>query len=414
MLSGFLLFTLIGALLTSCEKSDPDTNLPVVIQLNSGEAFVAQASNVTAPKLLDEIMKQEKKDDEFKNVIISPFSLNIALAMTWNGAAGTTKSQMQEFLGFAGSSEDHVNNYFKKMQDALPKSDKKVKLSVANSIWYRNQLQVKEPFKTKNRNFFYASIEGLNFASPASVNTINNWCSTKTNGLIDQIIETIDESAVMYLINALYFKGEWSKPFSTSQTTHNPFYKRDGTTTNVVTMYLSGHMEYYENNGYKYLSLPYGNGSFKMSFILPPQGTHLSDAAEELLKPATWERIFSGLSQVNTDIFIPKFKFAYEIKFNDILDELGIKDAFNPNVADFSGIAEVSPQRLFISNVIQKAVIDVNEKGSEAAAVTAVEVMVTSAPIKKEFRANRPFFFAITETSTSTILFMGKVEDPVY
>ena len=408
----FLAITLSGVL--SCQKESrvQADNKPVIIELTAAETKAASESNNSAISILSEIDKIEEAEGKRENVMISPLSLNIALAMTWNGAKNETKEQMQQFLGLSQYTPEQVNGYFQKMLSALPVTDNKVKLAIANAIWYNQTISLLPSFQEINRVWFNAAIRQLDFTKQSSVDIINQWCSQNTNGMIDSIVEEIDPRTAMFLMNALYFKAPWTEPFDPSETRSLPFYSADGNIVNTPMMNKELSAPYLSNEHYKAVSLLYGNKAFSMTLILPQQNNSLSDLYKILANDKEWLEL-SKKAPVKVNVFLPKFKFDYKIKLRDILIGLGMDIPFDGGRADFSGIADTSPLRLYISEVLQKTAIEVNEEGSEAAAVTSVEMRLTSMPAPPpEFRADRPFLFAITENSTGTILFIGKLEQP--
>ncbi len=412
----FIITTIIISVLTvSCEKSGVTDSgkEPIEISLTTAETQVAESVNVNALRLFSLILENDLKSGTPENILISPLSLNIALAMAWNGAAGVTKNEIQSTLGFEGYTETDINNYFKKMVETLPKTDPGVKLSLANSIWHDKGLIVLNGFREKNSNFFYAAIESLDFANPSSPGIINKWCSDNTEGIIKDVIDKIDPETVMFIINALYFKAPWSIKFDKKDTKISHFYLSDGKIADVQMMSLRDKsFGFYESDQLKAVSLKYGNGAYNMIVILPGSGKSVYETASFISKPGFWSSFVNLLSETKIDIYFPKFAFDYKTNLNSPLMEMGMTTPFNPFLADFSLIANVKPNNIFISKVFQKAAIEVDEEGSEAAAVTVVEVGVTSFPVKKEFRADKPFLFAITESTTGTILFMGKVNKP--
>ena len=413
-----ILFMTLPLLANSCEKEKSATEKkdPIEIILTSAETKIANNCNNIAFSYLANISKQEALDNKRENVMISPLSLNLAMAMCWNGAHGQTKEQIKNTLGFVGNTDQDVNSFFKKMVETLPKTDPSVKLSIANSIWQHNNFSVLESFLATNKKWFNASVQSLDFRNSNSVNVINNWCSDNTNGMIKKILEDIKPNEVLFLINALYFKAPWTDKFKEENTAMQTFYLRDGGSKNVSTMNQELTCQYSEGTRYRAATLPYGNQAFNMTIILPKEG-FLPEDLFSLLEPISsttnnWRNIINDKRTSKVDLFLPKFKFDYEIEFNDILKKMGITDAFIPKLANFSRIS--SEQELVISKVLQKTAIEVNEKGSEAAAVTSVGIGVTSMPPKNEFRVNRPFVFVISEKFTGTILFAGKVEMPSY
>ncbi|MDR1552781.1 MAG: serpin family protein [Prevotellaceae bacterium] len=384
---------------------------PIKIQLTSNEVLMkAENNNFSVDFFATLYDKIENKE----NIIVSPFSLSMALAMVWNGAETETKQEIQETLGLGNYPKEEVNAYFKKLNDALLKTDPNTQLAIANSIWTHKGFPVKQAFYDVNKTWYNAEARELDFFSPDAVTTINKWCADNTNNLIKEIIKEISPGEVMYLLNALYFKGIWSNKFDANQTQKQSFYKEDGTTVMADMMFQNHTLGYYGDEHLSLTALDYGNGAFSMVFALPYQDVSFDEMLNQLTQPDYFENcIQTGFNNIcDVDLFIPKFKIEYKETLNDVLKLMGMELAFS-DYADFSGISDIS---LKISKVLQKAYIDVNEKGTEAAAVTAVGGMATSVPPQPQkvtFRADRPFLFTIRENSTGTILFMGKVGNPV-
>jgi serpin B len=398
--------------LTACDNSGDDENkseipAPIRIELSGNELKLANEGNAFAAELFSLV-------NEDKNLVISPLSLNMALAMVWNGANGETKSAIQNAMGMENYQPEEVNTYFKKLRETFIKTDPTAKLAIANSIWSRKNFPVKTEFYNLNKEWYNAEVRELDFSDPAAPGIINQWCSDNTNGLIKDMISEISPEVMMYLINALYFKGIWSKEhgFKTAATTAESFYTNAGKQVKVKMMQQNNQLGYYSDEYLTSTALPYGNGSFSMVFILPNQNVSSAQAIEHLKQPDSWYRCMNPGGNYDVNLFIPKFKIEYENSLNEALSQLGMGIAFSGS-ADFSGISDVALQ---ISTVKQKACIEVNEEGSEAAAVTAISIELTSVapsePQKVTFRADRPFLFAIKENSTGTVLFMGKIENP--
>ncbi|MDF2674650.1 MAG: putative secreted protein [Clostridiales bacterium] len=352
------------------------------------------------------IFKELNGEDSDKSIFISPISISTALTMTYNGANSTTRLAMEKALGFKDIDNTTVNQSFNNLLKYLDNIDKKVELNIANSIWIRDGENIREDFLSNNRNNFNAEINTLDFSKNSAANTINKWISNATKGKIDKMLEPpIDPMVVMYLINAIYFKGEWSTQFDLKNTYNHAFKTFNGNVQNVSMMSRRGKIEYMKGDDYKAVRLPYGNGKTSMYCLLPNEGVNINTFVENM-SLEEWKNIYENITEVDEVVLeIPKFKLEYGIKnLNRSLESLGMREAFSDH-ADFSGIGE----DLFISNVFHKAVIEVNEKGSEAAAVTSVEVKNTSAMEPIAFIADRPFMFIIADDTTGTILFMGKL-----
>lgn len=356
-----------------------------------------------------DVFRKLYEEDLGKNVFISPFSISTALSMTYNGAQSTTMRAMAETLGYDEFTLAEVNDSYRNLISYLGNVDKKISLEVANSIWIREGEKIKEDFITRNTEFFNAEVDMLDFSQVSSVDRINRWISDATNKKIDKMLEPpIPPNVVMYLINAIYFKGEWSSRFEPEKTFDGRFTTAGGEKKNVKMMSKMEETEYLDTGEYKAVRLPYGDGKTAMYCVLPNEGTDMDEFIGGM-DVQEWNRIRQEVSKVDDVVLqIPRFKIEYGIKeLNDSLIALGMEEAFSPN-ADFSGIRP----GLFISRVLHKAVIEVNEKGSEAAGVTVVEMAEGAAMQPPTFIADRPFLFMISEEETGSILFMGILADP--
>lgn len=353
-------------------------------------------------------------DDEEENVFISPLSISMALAMTLNGAEGETFGQMRETLKLQGMNLEQINDAFKSLIDLLVNVDPEVTFKIANSIWYEEDFSVKPDFLERVQSHYKASIHELDFLDPASVNTINQWVKENTEGLIEKIIDEIGDEMVMYLINALYFKGDWLRQFDKKDTRPSDFYLENGQTVTVDMMYQQDRFATYFSDEVEMIELPYGDSLFTMTVLLPADRSMLIDRfVEEKITAHNLDNWRSNLHVSSRDVMIhlPKFELEYEIEYNDILKAMGMVLPFDEWNADFNGIADVSPQNLYISEVKHKTFVRVDEEGTEAAAVTSVGVGVTSMP--PAVIVDRPFVFIIYERESGTNLFMGKVKNPI-
>jgi serine protease inhibitor len=359
-----------------------------------------------------DLFQQLRRQDANKNLFFSPLSVTVALAMTYNGAAGETKNAMARALKIEGMNHAELNRASADLLKALKSSDPKIELAIANSLWARSGMRFNEDFLARNRQFYGAEISTLDFNSPQSTATINRWVSASTKGKISQIVDKIDPQQVMFLINAVYFKGQWQRRFEKTLTKEQPFHLLGGQQKPVPMMAQSGNYFYHRGDNFQAVSLPYGKGGVSLYLFLPDQGSPL----DEFLKGFSfqkWEEWVNNFKDTLGDVQLPRFKLDYEKTLNDSLKAVGMGVAFNQREADFSGIR---PERdLYISEVKHKAVVEVNEEGTEAAAATSVGVAVTSVQQPRErftFVADRPFLMAIRDSQTGAILFMGSVMDP--
>jgi len=308
---------------------------------------------------------EELKADE--NIVLSPLSLNMALAMVWNGAKGDTRQGIQQAMGMKNYAQEDVNNYFLDLRQKLTTADADVKLALANSIWYNEGFPVKSDFINVNKNYYNAEVNEIDFRAPDAPAQINKWCSDNTNGLIKEMIKEILPNTMMYLINALYFKGLWKDDcgFDPEQTYKTYFRKENGQNVLVDMMNQKREdIDYYEDTHLQMVTLPYGNGAYSMIFALPKGD--FDAMLLQLKQSGYWQNCLSNLKSQEVRLSIPKFKTEYEPNpnLNNILTQLGMGKAFTTS-ADFSGISDIA---LLISQVRQKTYIEVDEKGTEAAA----------------------------------------------
>ncbi len=403
------IFLLIPFLLfTTCQKNPGQLPGPKPINLDQKSLSLLEADNIFAFEIFKEILQSE--EDE-KNIMISPLSIAIALAMTYNGADGETKEAMENTLHLQGLSTGDINKSYQSLLDALLSVDPKVIMEIANSIWYRDDFYVEEDFLNINKTYYDAEVAKLNFSDPASVDIINRWVSDKTHDKIDKIIEQIDPLDVMFLINAMYFKGTWKYEFDENDTHEAPFYNEHGNFLgDVEMMMIEGDFNYYSNDLFHAVELPYGQGNYSMIVMLPQSGVSI-DSLVSNMNNDKWKTWMEGFyERPDFDVYLPKFKFEFEKELKEILSQLGMEIAFDPNgSADFS---KINPDvYLYISSVKHKTFIEVNEEGTEAAAVTSVSVTTSIGP-SNEFKADHPFVFVIKEKFTRAIMFMGKVAEP--
>jgi serpin B len=364
-------------------------------------------------KLFAEVAKQ----DAGKNVFISPSSIAFALAVTYNGASGETRRAMTETLELHGMSLDEVNRANAKLREMLTSLDPQVKLAIANSLWLKHGETFKPEFVQRGRDFYDAEVS--NFGNQDAP-VINGWVSNKTLGKITKLVTDSDvSSAILMLINAIYFKGNWTAPFDRAQTREGDFTLLDGRRKKLPMMSKSGGYRlqdgvfkatsypYYQGKGFQAVSLPYGSERVSMYIFLPDKESSLAGFQKQLTAK-NWDDWMSRFHTTRGSIVLPRFKLDYEIKLNETLESLGMGVAFGPR-AEFG---EMTPPPAFISKVIHKTFVEVNEEGAEAAATTAV--MVLGGPPVESFTMiiDRPFFCAIRDNETGTLLFMGSIVDP--
>ncbi|MCX7737707.1 MAG: serpin family protein [Candidatus Kapabacteria bacterium] len=400
----FLLFISLTFILFSCNKATEPENKPIR-ELTVVEKQIANSSNTFGFNLFQKV--SEKEDG---NIFISPLSFSFALGMTYNGSNGETKEAMKRTLGFPDLSDLEINQSYKSLIELFTTLDEKVAFNLANSIWYRDDFSVENEFIELNKKYFNAEVSALNFMSPIAKDIINKWCEEKTKGRIKEVIDNIPDYAVMYLINAIYFKGDWQSKFDKKYTKEQDFFKNDGRSYKVKMMMKSdSNFRYFANEKFQAIDLPYSRGDYAMTVILPNQGYNLNNLIKEF-NQENYNLWISSFKKRYGHLAMPKFKLDFKRSFKDILSDMGMSIAFSEGLADFSRINKSI--KLFISEVLHKSFLEVNEEGTEAAAVTVVEISYTS--IGDEFRmtVNRPFLLVIRETKNNTILFLGKIVEP--
>ena len=355
-----------------------------------------------------DLLRAVRKHTDKANVFISPLSVSMALNMTLNGAVGATADEMRTALRESGYSTADINAYSRELREALLRADPKTTIGIANSIWYCQGATVKAPFIEANRTYYDAEVQALDFSSPTATATINGWCAQKTHNKIKEIVKQVDPTTFMYLINAVYFKGAWTTRFEKKNTRSGDFRRADGSTQTVQMMNLMDTFRCASGDVCDYLEMDYGNHAFSMVIMLPKDGKTTRDVIATM-DGKKWADAMQSLTLKKIPVFLPRFKAECEYPMHKyILPDMGMKIPFNPMLADLSGIADISAfGRLFISSVIHKTFVQVDEEGTEASGVTNVGVMPTGE--SSFFIVDRPFLFVIREKSTGVILFIGEI-----
>jgi serine protease inhibitor len=376
------------------------------------------ASKTVNPKLVDantrfglKLFAQTLKADAGKNVFISPASVAIALGMTYNGAKGETQQAMAKALELQGLSLADVNQSNAALLSALEKADLAVEVAIANSLWAQKNRGFQREFLQRNQQFYHAKVTELDFKQPEAVSQINAWVKQQTRGRISQMVGQVQPNLVLLLLNAVYFKGKWSQAFDPAETVARPFTLADGSRKQHPMMTQTGKYDYYETEKFQAVSLPYGEGRFSLYLFLPKSKSNLSAFYGDLTA-ANWERWMHEFQERPGSIQLPRFKLESDLNLNNALKALGMGIAFKGGKADFSGMGQGA---LAIDQVRQKTFVEVNEVGTEATAATSVSIMVTSTqipPTPFKLVADRPFFGAIRDNETGSLLFMGSITNP--
>jgi serine protease inhibitor len=406
------LFAIVAIAAACSDSTAPSGDVPRITALpralSSGEQAVIGASNTFGFNLLREL--DRTRGDS--NIFMSPLSASMALGMTMNGAAGQTFDEMRSALGFGAQPSAEINVSYRSLIDMLRALDRTVDFRIANAIWYRAGFPFETTFLDESKQFFDAKVAALDFAAASSVPTINDWVKTSTNGKIDRIVDgPIADDVVMYLINAIYFNGSWTTRFDKSLTKADQFTTVNGTAAPITMMRRTDTVRVAETADAQMVELPYGGGAFAMTIIVPKQGKSIATLVSSL-SADSWEASLAAATSRSVELSMPKFSLRWEALLNDPLQSLGMRLAFQGDIADFTRMSRAAGNRLYLSRVKQKSYVDVHEEGTEAAAATSVEVSVTCTCGPQVIRIDRPFVFAIRERLSGTILFLGKIVRP--
>lgn len=344
------------------------------------------------------------------NVFFSPFSVSSALSVVLTGAGGQTRQTIAKTLGLSGMTPGEIDRANGLLLPSLENPDPKVQVSVANALWANRGTVFAPDFQERCRQFYQAQVETLNFASPEAAGTINKWVDTQTHGKISQIVTPGDIAGSPAVItNAVYFHGTWQTSFEKDSTQDGPFTLPGGGTKTVPLMERSGSLSYTETDEFQAVSLPYGAGRMSFMVLLPEAGTDINSLVSNLT-PTIWADAIKTMKPTRLDLVLPRFKADYRATLNEPLVALGMGPAFAPD-ADF---APMGLHQAFLGGVIHKAVLEVDEEGTVAAAATGVMYqsagMMPAPP--KEMRVDHPFFCAIRDNETGTLLFAGVIRDP--
>jgi len=375
-----------------------DTNEPDEVETMSGDFDT-------------DLFKASFSASKNKNVVVSPFSVKMALSMAAQGANGKTLEEMNKVIGL----DETSNEYFRRLiEDAAKDGD--ITLNIANSVWLRQGLKFNQEYLDILNQYYMAQASTLDFGNPSSKDTINRWVSEKTNGKIEEIVDEIKPLDIAFLINAIYFNANWSTPFEEGYTSKKDFTLLDGSKVKADLMSKTAYLLYQENNEFQAVELPYGEDErYVMRVYLPKEDVKFEKFVNSIDKEILqqWGENFSSMKGV---LELPKFKTEYSSSMKDILISMGIKEAFNPNSADFSKMVTVEGENVYISKVMHKTYIDVNEKGTEAAAATSVGMSATSGPQPEEMFemiVDRPFVFTIDDKESGETLFIGAIINPL-
>ena len=402
-------------------KAAPPEDAQSVPTVDSIDSSFITANTRFGFSLFNEIRKTKQN----QNIVISPLSISVALAMTRNGASGETEQATIKTLKFQNLSSETINANYLRLRQAL-QAPRGVTLTIANSLWARQGVQFKPDFLQQNHQFFGTEISALDFKDPDTPTAINRWVNTNTNGKIPKVMDEVNADAVLLLISTIYFKGTWTEKFDSSDTRERSFYLTSGEKKQVPMMGISEQYLHYREKGFQAIRLPYrsgymnmppySEGQMSMYIFLPDPESELMTFLDSL-NTEDWENWMAHFRLREVNLLIPKFKFECKTRLNDALSTLGMKIAFDQEFADFDHMATPEESKFpnfYIQDLSHAALIEVNEAGTEAAAVTR-GVMLGRASLSEppiNFIVDRPFLFAIRHDNTKTVLFMGIVVDP--
>jgi serpin B len=401
------LFVVITLILIYCKKETAKTSpgVPVPIDLTTNQVSLIGSGNIFAFNIFRKVVNNAA---ETENVIISPLSISTALSMTLNGANGSTLGAMLTTLSLDSLTPAIINSSYKSLTQSLLNVDKQVLISIANSVWSEKNFIVKKPFADILTGYYNADSRSFDITDPQAPAQINTWIDTKTNGLITNMVDKLDPTTVMLLINAIYFKGKWKSQFNVANTVQASFYKPGNVTVQVPMMKQTSDYKIYKGTGFTLAELPYGQGNFVMDVILPDDNNGIDNLISSI-DDNTLNGWLNMMSSRKTDLSFPRFKYGYKKELTNILTDMGMGITFG-NYADFSNISDL---KLYISLVLHQAVIETNEEGTEAAAATIVGISTTAVMEPLTLSIDHSFMYIIRETTTNSILFMGRVVDPM-
>jgi serine protease inhibitor len=383
----------------SGDPGGPLTHLPR--ELSAAEAEIVRAGNDFAFGLLREHVAQ----DTSTNIFLSPLSASMALGMATNGALGETREEMLATLGFGGLTMGDANRGYRDLTRLLRGLDAKVEMEIANSVWTQRGYPIERAFLDTVAAYFDARAEEIDMGRVADIARVNEWVRQNTRGRIPSLLPEEPRDDIALLLNAVYFKGDWTNRFDPSRTLSASFHAQDGAVRTVRMMHAPAMpILHAQTPEYAAAELPYSRGAFAMTIVVPAPGRDLDDFVRSL-DAAAWQRMVDGLREARLDVRLPRFKLEHRAVLNAPLVALGMERAFSRSMADFRGITQA--EQLYISEVLQKAMVEVTEEGTVAAAATSVSMTPVSLP--PSFTVDRPFVFAIRERLTGSILFVGKV-----
>lgn len=418
-----LLCCISGLIITSCSaKGDPNQmKINSNQELSESERKAAlkeieperiQAMNTMGLHILQQMGAKGKADGN--NLLISPYSITAAIGMAYNGSVGETRREMAEVMGWSGLEMEQVNAFQAALQQLLTHPGKGIEVGIANSMWVKDEIPVVEAYQTAVQQTYEAEIRTLNGQPAQAKEEINQWVKQNTEGMIPNLMqEPPAKEAMMILVNAIAFDGDWMAEFDPEYTTDDAFKLVNGKDLSVRMMHQTKQFQYAENEDWQAVRLPYGDGQMHLLVVLPREGRTLDEIQQQLLDDP--ERLDTGAEYRLVELSLPRFRAEYGMNLKETLQQMGMEMAFDPYAANFTEMMSPGPKlQAYIGQVLHRAVMEVSEQGTVAAASTLVGMAAGSAPPTDPVRmdVNRPFMVAVVDKSTGAWLFAGNVNQP--
>lgn len=386
-----------GHIALATPEADEET---VCLTLSDAQRDIVKRNNAFALQLFQKVSGQDSK-------IVSPLSVAYLMGMLANGADGNTRQEVLTAIGCEGLQVTDLNALYKELLQKAGRLDRQTTVSIANYIAVNRQYQLRPAFVEAMKDSYQAGVESMDFSSPSALKRINGWCAKHTDGMIPSIIDQTDPAAVSYLMNAIYFNGTWEKKFKTGDTREESFRGYTRNIQKVEMMHQRSKFQYAEMPGYRAVLLPYGGGTYRMTVLLPDEDKSISDMMATIDTQAL-DTLYDKMETCKVNLKLPRFTTETKLPLNGIVSALGAPAIFSPAKADFSRFAD---GRFYVSQMLQKAKIEVSEEGTKAAAVTAAVMLTSALPMEYrpvDFIADRPFVYTISDRQSGALLFIGQ------
>ncbi|MGP3783024.1 serpin family protein [Paenibacillus sp. 1A_MP2] len=371
-----------------------------------------QAMNTMGLHILQQMSAKEEGDGN--NLLISPYSISAAIGMAYNGSVGETRQEMAEVMGWSGLEMERVNASQAALQQLLTHPGNGIEIGIANSMWMKDGIPVEETYKTTIQQTYEAELRTLNGQPAQAKEEINQWVKQHTEGMISNLMqEPPEKESLIFLVNAIAFDGKWMDEFDPEYTTDDEFKLVNGKALSVRMMHQKKQFQYSENKDWQAVRLPYGEGQMHLLVVLPREGRTLDQVQQQLLEDP--KRLDRGSEYSLVDLSLPRFRAEYGVNLRETLQQLGMEMAFDPYAANFTGMISPGPNlQAYIGQIQHRAVMEVNEQGTVAAASTMVGMAAGSAPPTDpvKMNMNRPFMVAVVDEATDAWVFAGSIYNP--